>query len=864
MIRRLVLPVLALGLLLRGEARLLASDPPHNSANNIQCVSCHKLHKAPGGTLTTVSGNVNLCLSCHSDGAKVSKALYNSDQSVPASASLVGSAAGGTSHRWDSSAAGRLIKTTNNSTATITPSGDYTGAYPATIMIKVDTTLGATTGKATVTCTQTIDGTTWTAIGTSFTTSTTPQLLTGTGVSLAFSSTGTFAANDVFYLYVRPDLVNPTSIMATRLEGGKMMCSTCHDQHLQANAPFDPTAPGITSGTGSAGRHFQRVRNDDGSMCGDCHAPRNVGKGGTSHPVNLPVAGAANTKAPTTVPLTSSGNVHCLSCHDFHGAPTTTTPAGMLLRVSNSTALCTDCHTLADTTTANTHTNSTSGILWPGDGYGGSTYYPSPGITDTTKRGACMNCHTPHGWPDANNPGGKYANALGAEQDNLCETCHDGTPAKDVRTQIIKTYRHPVDRNSGRTVGCADCHNPHMAVAGVHAYGVTTPAMTVDRNRIRTAPVAGTAPTVYSGAMKGVDGVKFNYSTIASNWAVPVATTFSKLNSGNPKGFLGAGGTGETDRGAEFEYQVCFKCHTSYDSMNSTTSSTILRTVAWGGVTAHYNAGTAKFTNGSTAVVGTSTTWTTFMAGMYIQKNITSPAYRIASATATSITLATPYAGTTDASAAGYTITKQETDLAQEFNPKNASFHPVVAGAAAAGSGSSALTAAQMKAPWATNLGTQTMLCSDCHNTEAASPAAQGPHGSANRFMLRGTNVLWPATTAFNGSTLYNTTFCSNCHTYASTNVVHAEHTGRSASGKTFTCTSCHLLVPHGGKLGRLIATNTAGLPKRYAVDGDSTNVLIRAFVKASTPGGYSKSNCGSAQSGCTTHSLTSSASNSW
>ena len=60
-----------------------------------------------------------------------------------------------------------------------------------------------------------------------------------------------------------------------------------------------------------------------------------------------------------------------------------------------------------------------------------------------------------------------------------------------------------------------------------------------------------------------------------------------------------------------------------------------------------------------------------------------------------------------------------------------------------------------------TNLGTQTMMCSDCHNTDAATPAAQGPHGSAAQFMLRGANAAnWPNVTLPNRAT----SWCWNCH----------------------------------------------------------------------------------------------------
>ncbi|MBC8328782.1 MAG: hypothetical protein H8E31_08550 [Planctomycetes bacterium] len=46
-------------------ASLSAQDPPHDSSNGINCLSCHVLHNAPGAHFTNVAGAINLCMSCH-------------------------------------------------------------------------------------------------------------------------------------------------------------------------------------------------------------------------------------------------------------------------------------------------------------------------------------------------------------------------------------------------------------------------------------------------------------------------------------------------------------------------------------------------------------------------------------------------------------------------------------------------------------------------------------------------------------------------------------------------------------------------------------------------------------------------------
>ena len=327
--------LLSLGLLVAACASVLAMDPPHNIsvANKYgslnYCSACHKFHGSTGGALTTVQGNANVCLSCHvSGGSAQLKALVASDQAVPAG--LVGATAGGTSHRWDSGPQGRISKgTPNTSTGTIKPSGAYTGAYASTVEIKISTAGAAGIAKYDWRMTTAGSTTVWTASTMAVATSTTPTALGTTGVSLAFSGNGTFNLNDIFYLYVRADLRAPVAAaMQGRTENGTMMCSSCHDQHLQAQAPFDPAASATYTAGVTNNRHFQRVANNAGGMCGDCHAKRDVGKGGTSHPVHVNRAAAPNTKAPSaSLILNAAGNVECLTCHDIHKAPATT-PVG--------------------------------------------------------------------------------------------------------------------------------------------------------------------------------------------------------------------------------------------------------------------------------------------------------------------------------------------------------------------------------------------------------------------------------------------------------------------------------------------------------------------------------------------------------
>jgi len=103
------------------------------------------------------------------------------------------------------------------------------------------------------------------------------------------------------------------------------------------------------------------------------------------------------------------------------------------------------------------------------------------------------------------------------------------------------------------------------------------------------------------------------------------------------------------------------------------------------------------------------------------------------------------------------------------------------------------------------------------------------------RFMLAGANRAWPYTVAgATSGTLFrlntsetglgtsNGLFCRNCHpatnATASSNSMHTHadlQGGQHGSNANIpACANCHLRVPHGGKVSRLIVTTNA--PTRY------------------------------------------------
>ena len=492
--------LLCLGLMFVNLSPAYALDPPHDGpSNNIECLSCHVPHGAPGGNITQVEGNPNLCMSCHNpSGMAALKPFSAVNQAYPGQI--------GNSHRWDSGPSGHVDpEQTNTSPGTVRSGGAFTGRIEKTYTISISAS--GDSGSALFDW-EDSDGNSASGV------------LTGTDVALADGlllkfengpTSPSFVANNRWTLYVRTDLRLPDpndtfeKPMWQRLSDAKkfpdgttddtyskVVCSVCHDQHSQENTPFDTDAP-IFAGDGTGeGRHFQRQNNDVNQMCLTCHDARDVQSSADgSHPVRVDIP-AGEFQTPPNLPLDPvNQQVACMSCHAPHyadsGGANSGQGDGYLLRESMGD-LCFECHTLADRTNGS-HFSTSSGVLWPGGQYGSSFPAHSP-----DKRGFCINCHWPHGWPDDDNVSQDYPR-LWVEQydisdnhtdpddgEDLCYTCHDGTPAQtNIRADFLKgtngsdIFRHPImdsEQSAGRSVECVDCHNPHKATPDNRYAGV--------------------------------------------------------------------------------------------------------------------------------------------------------------------------------------------------------------------------------------------------------------------------------------------------------------------------------------------------------------------------------------------------------
>ncbi len=225
--------------------------------------------------------------------------------------------------------------------------------------------------------------------------------------------------------------------MASRLPGGQIICSTCHNQHN----PYTNKAYLRTSNTGDA-------------VCKDCHSARNVGtyasdpasnKG--SHPVGVNFNPANTGMQPQPAPPFSypDNKVECSSCHQTHYAASTD---GNLLRSANTASLCTSCH-IEKSPTQN----------WTHEGLSCKSCHDAhnPDKTNVLMIGSTI--ATPNSGDkdvifSSNLTPGSYADGSGP-YDGVCEVCHTTTVHYTNVSGGVSDDRHNPAPQS-----CVSCH-PH-------------------------------------------------------------------------------------------------------------------------------------------------------------------------------------------------------------------------------------------------------------------------------------------------------------------------------------------------------------------------------------------------------------------
>jgi predicted CXXCH cytochrome family protein len=425
----------------------------------------------------------------------------------------------------------------------------------------------------------------------------------------------------------------------------------------------------------------------------------------------------------------------------------------------------------------------------------------------------CLNCHDPHTVEGARRLQRDGVDSLAnAAVEETCFRCHTtgalsivnnaAAEIPDIETEFALGIRMPI--TTGDQPAASEVHavedadlTEARATLGLNALGNRHAECTdchnphrLIRNQVYNGSGAGTSAShdhsaghdnIASGALRGSWGVEPNYGA-SSFLSLPSSYTVVK---GDP-----AVAVNPLTR----EYQVCLKCHSDYA----------------------YN-DTGSFPDGGRPDLGS------FANG-------------------------TP-SGTNNLTQYTNQAMEFQSPLADRGQPggNHRSWHPVmVSTGRTGGNRTMGNTGNMFLSPWAggTDVGSQTMFCSDCHgrntgNTTSAPPAGRpwGPHGSENDFLLKGP---WTADTGATANGL-----CFRCHNRAAyateahegddngwesgfggpdrdTNL-HAYHAKQV--GKALRCTWCHVAIPHGWK-NKALLVNLNDVGSEAGVNGVDFNAV--------------------------------------
>lgn len=554
------------------------------------------------------------------------------------------------------------------------------------------------------------------------------------------------------------------------------------------------------------------------------------------------------------IPLEPTGpageaQVQCGSCHDPHVNDPAETAGIKFLRLNRfqqgapaqglfnegTDILCVGCHDKSDWALS-AHADTTVADETYTAGAASLREFPS-GLT--VAQAACLNCHDPHtvhgarrlareGTDSTSNPKSGGQSAI----EETCYQCHNATPVvapatgevPDIESDFLLARHMPIIslhqpagtemhevldadlKESQLRLGKSNLNNRHTECSDCHN------PHRVLRNRVFNNSGSSSFGThdhsaphtnIASGVLSGSWGVEPIYGS----------TVF--LN--RPASYLvksgAAGNGGSTDIASGHvtrEYQVCLKCHSdfAYDDDE-------------------------QYPIGSRPNLGDSVGGTT--PGVNNLFQYTNQAMEF------------------QAPLGDQGETSSTTD--------HRSWHPVIDSTGRSAANRSVTTTAFLT-PWSSDIGNQTMYCSDCHGSTTSattvvpaggdSGSPWGPHGSNENFILKGT---WSDRTGSGSREITapdpNNGLCFKCHrleTYASRrgdnrnsgfsgdkgNNLHADHTDDI---EAMRCSWCHVAVPHGWKnKAFLVNLNEVGPEAGNAV---AVEVSIGSSGQSYTQGPY-------------------------
>ena len=456
----------------------------------------------------------------------------------------------------------------------------------------------------------------------------------------------------------------------------------------------------------------------------------------------------------------------------------------------------------------------------------------------------CSSCHDPH---TSNN---KFLHVTtgtnhGQNIRNTCTSCHmkdnwTGSVHQAPPTDALDYTDIKVSDNFKTSkiadLGCANCHTPHNAQSTAYLN------RKVDAKTCYEGAASGTtgAACHASGGAKDKD-IK---SIVDRQYGHPVANSVENELHTNLDVLYGTGVTPDAGAGIDWatnQHATCVDCHNPHQARKGTH---VANAATWYGATGTLPTNLISASGALTGATGIRPIWP---ANNWVQPqaveilNTADKEYEICMKCHS-------YWGVGNSTYGESSFTSKSgvmlTDVAMEININNRSGHPVVMSAntrtlaadnTQVGSyAPRALDPLQLLEPWKSFAGTSTMYCSDCHGSETEAPGAadpKGPHGSTRRYLLKGANQYWP--TKDDGFTLYdmddigvvgNGLFCANCHDL---DYPHTKWKSTMA-GRGFTCVTCHVAVPHGSPVSRLIGYKSFPAPYDY----NNSSLMIEEYKK--------------------------------
>lgn len=748
--------------------------PPHNTCNQ-----CHINHTAPAGQLTAINGNSNLCINCHNpSGTASNKPFTNAMKAIPGTS--------GTSHQWDiasvnptyqtnlTTIASLLLRLPGDSIICSTCHNQHTTAPGTPFLREISTSdelckdCHSARVKTTYAMNSSNKGThpidiPYNIADSRFQSTLLPMSTGGNVICSSCHKVHASSSNDGNLLRnsSQDDLCADCHTYqgyATTLDHKGMTCTTCHYAHRNGstniyllndniNTPNSGSQP-VSFSTNTAAADYADASGTANGVCEVCHTLTDHytnTNGGTADARHMP----ATQKCVTCHPHSQGfyAQTDCFQCHNTTQDKPGVGPAGGRRQIvdanGNGTGAggdfkrtshhvngaipnvndCIKCHYMGD------HKKGNIKLFDPDQGYLNIiTYDPADKSSVET---FCINCHDSNGangdvtpfsdnvtvpiidanmWNASSHKGNAttstclncHDNGHGSnkstmltpytkvsdgsadpmdEEEEFCLACHGSGGSASVKVHLaFSSYTNTATRlfkhdptayyrkhDAGETAGsafgganrhieCVDCHNPHGVKAGT-----------------------ATAPTLLP-TLTGARGVEPTYS-----------------GAGAPTGFVWQNSVSQ-------EYQVCYKCHSSYTTLPSYTPDGFR-------LTAFLADGLKKVTTGGTNL-------------------------QIA----------------------------DSRDMAQEYNPSNLSFHPVMA----AGKNLN-INAGTFQAGF--NYTSQ-IYCSDCHTNENAGAGyGRGPHGANNLHILdngTGAGTNYNYVSAHGGGMANQYEVCSKCHQVAS------------------------------------------------------------------------------------------------